>query len=449
MDTPTSINRGSWNSKLGFIMAAAGSAIGLGNIWRFPTEAASNGGGAFLIVYLFCCFIIGFPIMVAELSIGRSSQKNPVGAFRALTSNKFFPLVGVWGVLCGVMILSFYTILAGWTFTHAFAEIFTFMDMPNVATFLSDTSDGVTNAVFATLFMAATISIVRGGVSDGIERATKLMMPLLVIILLILAIFVMFQPGASEGLKAYLNPDFSLITSDVVLAALGQAFFSLSLGMGALIAYGSYLNKRENIAGAAGYVTIFDISIAFFAGLLILPAISLAQEQGVEVYDAAGELIAGPTLIFQILPELFSHMGGLIGMLFGFSFFAVLSLAALTSTISLLEVPTSFMIDEYRISRKKAATGVGLFILVITLIISFNVGLIDIIDFTFSVIGLPLGGLLICIFVGYFWKPDHAIKEIKSGFNTVESSLFAKVWPILVKYICPIIIILILAQSII
>lgn len=448
MPTSPSNIRGTWNSKLGFILAAAGSAIGLGNIWRFPTEAASNGGGAFLIVYLFCCFLIGFPLMIAEFSLGRSTQKNPVGAFRTLSRNRFFPLAGMWGVICGVMILSFYTILAGWTFSHAFAQIFTYVDMPDVASVLSNTGSGYGNAFFAILFMAGTISIVRGGVSDGIERATKLMMPLLVIILLILAIFVVFQPGASEGLRAYLNPDFSLINSDVILAALGQAFFSLSLGMGTLIAYGSYLNKKVNVVQAAGYITLFDISIAFFAGLLILPAISLAQSQGVQVFDVAGELIAGPALIFQVLPELFAQMGGLIGVLFGFSFFAVLSLAALTSTISLLEVPTSFVIDEFNVARKKAATYVGLFVLILSLIISFNVGLIDIIDYIFSTIGLPIGGLFICIFVGYFWKPENALQEVKYGFESYHFDRFAKIWPVLIKYICPLIIILVLAQSI-
>lgn len=429
-------------------MAAAGSAIGLGNIWRFPTEAASNGGGAFLIVYLVCCFLIGFPIMIAEFSMGRNTQKNPVGAYRSLSNNRFFPLAGVWGVICGVMILSFYTILAGWTFSHALAEIFTFAGMPGVASFLSDTNDGYTNSFFAILFMAATISIVRGGISNGIERATKLMLPLLVIILLILAIFVMFQPGASEGLKAYLQPDFSIINSDVILAALGQAFFSLSLGMGTLIAYGSYLNKKVNVVGAAASITVIDLSVAFFAGLLILPTISLAQGQGVEVYDAAGSFIAGPALIFQVLPQLFSQIGGVIGVLFGFSFFGVLSLAALTSTISLLEVPTSYIIDEHNIPRKKAATYVGLGVLLISLIISFNIGLFDIIDYIFSVIGLPIGGLFICIFIGYFWKTENALKEIRHGFDKGEGKWFYKIWPLFIKYICPVIIILVLLQSI-
>lgn len=448
METTPTTPRGTWNTKFGFILAAAGSAVGLGNIWRFPTEAASNGGAAFLIVYLICVFLIGFPIMIAELSIGRSSQKNPVGAFKALSNNKFFPLVGLWGVLCGVMILSFYTVIAGWTFSHVFVEIFTFLGMDGTATLLSDVGNGYVNSVFALLFMGVTISIIRGGVSEGIERATKLMMPLLILILIIMTVYVVFQPGAAEGLKVYLMPDFSMITPQLVLAALGQAFFSLSLGMGALITYGSYLSKKENIVEAAGYVTLSDVGIAFLAGLLIMPTVYLAQAQGVEIFDPEGNFLAGPALIFQILPELFSQMGGLFGLLFGVSFFFLLSLAALTSTISLLEVPTSYVIDEHGIRRKKAALYVGLSVLVLSLIISFYTVLINHIDFIFSVIGLPLGGLMICIFIGYFWKTKSAVDEMKSGFKNIKDSWFTNLWSIFIKFICPIIIIIILVQTI-
>jgi len=444
--TPTD-NRGTWNTKFGFILAAAGSAVGLGNIWRFPTEAASNGGAAFLFIYIICVVLIGLPVMIAELSIGRSTQKNPVGAFKALSSNKFFPLVGFWGVLCGVMILSFYTVIAGWTFSHVFVEIFTFTGLDSAASLLADFENGYVNAAFAILFMGLTIMIIRGGVSEGIERATKLMMPLLVIILVVMAAYVMFQPGATEGLEVYLKPDFSLITGELVLAAMGQAFFSLSLGMGALITYGSYLSKKENIVEAASYVTFADVGIAFLAGLLIMPTIFLAQAQGVEIYNEAGEFLAGPALIFQILPELFVQMGGLVGLTLGVSFFLLLSLAALTSTISLLEVPTSYIIDEHGVRRKKAALSVGLFVLVISLVISFNTALIDSIDFIFSVIGLPLGGFLICIFIGYFWKTQSAIDEIKQGFKNVRDSWFTALWSIFIKFICPIIIIIILAQT--
>ncbi|PWN07114.1 sodium-dependent transporter [Rhodohalobacter mucosus] len=448
MATTSADNRGTWNSKFGFILAAAGSAVGLGNIWRFPTEAASNGGAAFLIIYLICCFLIGFPIMIAELSIGRNSQKNPVGAFKSLSNNKFFPLVGMWGILCGVMILSFYTIIAGWTFSYVFVEIFTFTGMNEAAAFIGDFNNGFVNAIFAILFMGCTIGIIRGGVSEGIERATKLMMPLLVLILIIMTVYVLFQPGAQEGIRAYLLPDFSKITTGLVLAALGQAFFSLSLGMGALITYGSYLSKKENIVEAAGYVTISDVGIAFLAGLLIMPSIFLAQSQGVVIYNEAGDFLAGPSLIFQILPELFSQMGGILGLVFGVSFFFLLSLAALTSTVSLLEVPTSYVIDEHGVRRKKAALGVGLSVLAVSLIISFNTSLIDHIDYIFSTVGLPLGGLLICIFVGYYWKTTSAIDEIKNGFKDAADSWFTTAWSVFIKFICPVLILIILIRTI-
>ncbi len=448
MATSPTNNRGTWNTKFGFILAAAGSAVGLGNIWRFPTEAASNGGAAFLIIYIICVALIGLPIMIAELSIGRSTQKNPVGAFKALSTNKFFPLVGFWGVLCGVMILSFYTIIAGWTFSHVFVEIFTFAGWHSAAELLGDFGNGYINAVFALIFMALTIMIIRGGVSEGIERATKLMMPLLILILVIMTLYVVFQPGATEGLEVYLKPDFSMITGELVLAALGQAFFSLSLGMGALITYGSYLSKKENIVEAASFVTLADVGIAFLAGLLIMPTIFLAQAQGVEIYDAAGNFLAGPALIFQILPELFSQMGGILGLTIGVSFFFLLSLAALTSTISLLEVPTSYIIDEHGVRRKKAALYVGLTVLALSIIISFNTVLIDHIDYIFSVIGLPLGGLLICIFIGYFWKTKSAVDEMKNGFKDIRDSWFTTLWSVFIKYICPIIILIILAQTI-
>lgn len=446
-DTPTT-HRGNWDSKLGFILAAAGSAVGLGNIWRFPTEAASNGGAAFLLIYLGCCFLIGFPVMVAEMSIGRSSKKNPVGAFRSLSSNKFFPLVGIWGVLCGVMILSFYTVIAGWTFSHVFVEIFVYAGMQDSANFLADFENGYVNAVFAIVFMICTIGIIQGGVSNGIERATKFMMPLLLLILIIMTGYVLFQPGAGEGLEIYLYPDFSMIDMELILAAMGQAFFSLSLGMGAIITYGSYLGKKENIAEAAGFVTLADVGIAFLAGLLILPTIYMAQAEGVQIFDADGDFLAGPALIFQLLPELFAQMGGITGLLFGVLFFSLLSIAALTSTISLLEVPVSYVIDEHKIKRKNAALYVGVGILIISLIISFNTALIDKIDFTFSVIGLPLGGLLICVFIGYVWKTENAIEEMRNGYDNIKDSFFAKAWSVFIKFVCPLIILIILIQTI-
>ena len=432
--------RGAWNSKLGFILAAAGSAVGLGNIWRFPTEVASNGGAAFLIIYLLCCFLVGFPVMMAELSIGRKTRKNPVGAFKALSDNKLYPLIGMWGVLCGVMILSFYLVVAGWTVSYIFEEIFFFMGMTDWATYIADTGNGVINAIFAVIFMGATISIVVGGVSEGIERATKFLMPLLIVILIGMIIYSLTQPGSGVGLSEYLNPDFSQITPGLIFAAMGQAFFSLSLGMGALITYGSYLDRKENIPEAAAYVTIADVGIAFLAGLLIMPAMYMAQAQGVPIFDEGGNLIAGVALIFQVLPELFHNMGGMLGLFFGVMFFALLSMAALTSTISLLEVPVSYAIDEHKITRRKASYLVGGSILFFSLIISFNTNLIGTIDLIFSQVGLPLGGILICLFLGYVWKTENAMEEMESGYPGIGSSMLGKVWRFLIMIFCPIVI---------
>lgn len=436
MATTPASSRGSWNSKLGFILAAAGSAVGLGNIWAFPTKVATEGGAAYLLIYLLCTFAIGFPVMAAEIAIGRKSGKNPVGAFKAISSNKFFPLVGLWGVICGVMILSFYTVIAGWAFGFAFEEIFYFLGMSTAAEWLTDTGNGFRNALIATVFMLATIKIITGGVSEGIERATKTMMPMLIGIIIIMIIYVLSQPGSNEGIAVYLLPDFSKINAELIFSAMGQAFFSLSLGMGALITYGSYLSKRENIPQAAAFVTLADVGIAFLAGLLIIPAMYLAQSQGITI-DAGGSLASSTDLVFQILPALFHTIGGGVGMLLGVTFFLLLSIAALTSTISLLEVPVSYVIDEYKVKRKKAAWGVGLGILAISIAVAYYPVLIGWFDYVFSSVGLPLGGFLICIFVGYVWTTNQAMDEMENGYAGIRDGLFSKVWPIFIKYICP------------
>lgn len=431
------IDRGNWSSKLGFILAAAGSAVGLGNIWRFPTEVAQNGGAAFLIIYLICCFLIGFPVMVAELTIGRKTRKNPVGAFKALSSNKLYPLIGLWGVICGIMILSFYIVVAGWTFSFVFEELFYFTGFDELATYFGDVKNGVKNSIFSILFMAATIGIIRGGVSEGIERATKFMMPLLIGILVIMIGYVMFQPGASVGFAEYLKPDLSKISAELIFSAMGQAFFSLSLGMGALITYGSYLSRKENIPEAAAYVTLADVGIAFLAGLLIIPSMYLASSYGVSIFDESGNLLASSNLIFEVLPALFHNLGSGAGLIFGVSFFLLLTVAALTSTISLLEVPTSYIIDEYAVTRKKAATYLGTGILFISVIISFDLAYIDALDLVFSQVGLPLGGLLTCLFVGYIWKPEEAFNEIEHGYLGLNGSLFKTIWPFFIKFVAP------------
>lgn len=440
MATATSSDRGQWSGKLGFIIAAAGSAVGLGNIWRYPSEVADNGGAAFIVVYLICCFMIGFPVMVAELAIGRRTKRNPVGAFKALSEKKVYSLIGMWGVLCGVMILSYYLVIAGWAFGFVFSEFVYFTGNTDLVNLLADLGNGTKSAFFSLLFIIATIFIVTGGVSGGIERAAKLMMPMLIVILLILIGYVLTQEGSGEGLRVYLTPDFSKINAPLILRAMGQAFFSLSLGMGALITYGSYLDKKQNIAEAAAFVTLADVGMACLAGLLIIPAMYVAQNNGIQIFNPDETLINTTGLIFNVLPALFHTMAPGAQIFFGLSFFLLLSMAALTSTISLLEVPVSYAIDEHGLSRKKAAWGIGLGIGVLAVGISYSTNLIDIIDTIFSTIGLPLGGLLICLFLGYVWKTGNALLEIQDGFPGVESHWFGKAWPIFVRYICPILI---------
>lgn len=447
--TESNADRGSWNSKLGFILAAAGSAVGLGNIWAFPSKVANNGGAAFILVYIFCCFMIGYPVMAAEMAIGRKSGKSPVGAFKSLIpGNPFFPLVGMWGVICGFMILAFYNVVAGWTASYIFEEIFTFTGDLSLAAVFADTNNGVKNAAFAIFFMVASVGIVTGGVSGGIERSNKIMMPTLVLILVVLAGYVATLPGAADGLRVYLVPDLSKITPQLIFAALGQSFFSLSLGMGCMITYGSYLNKKQNIPNSAIWVTSSDFSIAFIAGLLVIPAMYVAQGSGITIYDEAGKLIGGGTLVFSVLPTLFHQMPPVIGLIVGVLFFLLLSIAALTSTISLLEVPTSYLIDEHNWSRNKASIAMGAAILSVSMVIAFKPALVDTFAMIFNDIGLPLGGLFISLFVGYFWTITAAKGELSKGHPDFENSWFAKLWPVFIKYISPVLIAGVLGASI-
>lgn len=408
---------------------------------------AENGGASFILIYLFCCLIVGLPVMIAEFAIGRNTRRNPVGAFKKIGTGWFPPLIGLWGVLCGVMILSFYLVVAGWTFGFVFEEIFYFTGLTGASAWVADLGNGIKNALFAFLFMLASVAIITGGVSNGIERATKTMMPILIAVLIIMIVYVFTLRGSMDGLRLYLLPDFSVIDTGLVFAALGQAFFSLSLGMGALLTYGSYLKKNQNIVESATYVTLADVGIAFLAGLLIIPAMFVAQYSGITIMGEDGRLFASTTLVFDVLPNLFKSMGGFFGLIFGVSFFVLLSMAALTSTISLLEVPVSYLIDEHKVPRKKAALGVGGLVLLFAVIISYNINLIDVLVTIFNNVGLPLGGLMLCIFLAWFWKSENAMDEIRHGFENMDSTPFPKIWPVFVKYICPLLIALVLITT--
>ncbi len=432
--------RGEFQSRLGFILAAAGSAVGLGNIWKFPFEVGNGGGAAFVVVYLTFCFLLCFPVMVAEIAIGRKTNKNPVGAFKDLGYHNW-AFVGMLGLFCGVLILSFYNVVAGWAFGY-FLE----MVSGNFAIgkqFGPFTSNWVKIGLYGLLFMGTTAFIVSGGVKDGIERAAKILMPSLLAIIFFLLIYATTLPNAMKGLEFYLVPDFSKITPSVIYSALGQAFFSLSLGMGALITYGSYVSKRENIITSAAMITLADVGIAFIAGLMIFPFVFY---QGADTAGGAG-------LIFTVLPEIFETLGPTLGVIIGSLFFLLLSFAALTSTVSLLEVPVSYVVDEHEIPRNKAVWMIAGFIFVIgipsllangavpmlTNFIDTGVDFMTWVQFVANDSLLPLGGFLITVFTAYVWKKHNLDEEISIGYPGYEGSFAQKLIHFGVSYLAPVI----------
>ena len=318
--------------------------------------------------------------------------------------------------------------------------------MRNVANWLT-TDDSIRNAIFVVCFMLMTVFIISAGVRNGIEKWASRLMPSLIAILILLIIYVITLPGAMDGLHAYLVPDFSRITDPALLVdAMGQAFFSLSLGVGTMLIYGSYISKEENLPVTGGLVALLDIGIAVIAGLLILPAMYAALANGVEIFDVNGELIAGPGLIVSVLPALFNAMGG-IGLFVAFAFFLLMTIASLTSSISMLEVPVAFGVEHHGLNRKWAALGIGVVVTIISLVIVFNFNpLFDMVVTFTTEISQPLLGFSFCIFVAWVWKRNDILQEIKQGCPEVESGLFWRIWPFYVKFICPVAILIVYFQ---
>ena len=436
-----SVSRGSFSSRFGFIMAAAGSAVGLGNIWGFPTQTASNGGAAFVLVYLVLAFCLAYPAFMAELLIGRCGQANAVTSMqklsRSLWQKRFAFIVGFSGIICASLILSFYGIIAGWMMSYAIEPITSVLGLSDASTWLTANSIS-RNLIFTALFMLLTISIIRRGVEKGIEKWSKRLMPMLIGILVLLIIYVFTLEGAKEGFIAYLNPDISRVFEpNLIINALGSAFFSLSLGTSVMVIYGSYVSKSENLVSLGAQVTLIDVSIAFLAGLLIIPSMYVAQAQGVAIFSDNGSLISGPNLVFEVLPTLFGGMG-YIGFFVGFCFFVLMSIAALTSSISMLESPVSFVVEHHNIARKKATTliGLGIFSISTLIVLNFEV-LFGLVIRMSTVYGQPLIAMLCCVFVGWIWHRSGVLAEIKQGNDSVEHSLFWKIWPWYTKFICP------------
>lgn len=442
--------RGEFSSRFGFLMAAAGSAVGLGNIWGFPTNAASNGGAAFLFTYLVLAFALAYPALMAELIIGRHAKANAVTALRGLARGpataKLGVAVGYAGMITVSLILSFYAIVSGWMMAFMFSSIADIVGLTALSQWLASGSV-VRDSVFTAAFMLLSIYVVNAGVRHGIEKWASRLMPALVIILLALIVYVMTLEGAMDGLWVYLVPDFTQVAdTGLLLSALGQAFFSLSLGVGTMLIYGSYISKRENLPALGGMVTLLDIGIAVTAGLLILPAMYVALASGIEIYNEQGGLIAGPGLIIAVLPALFEQMGD-AGILVGLAFFVLMTIASLTSSISMLEVPVSYVVEERGTSRRKAVVILGLVITVISLLLVLNFDtLFDLVVSLTTEFSQPLLGFFFAIFVGWIWHRNGVLAEIKQGCPEVEQGLFWKIWPFYIRYICPLAILAVYAQ---
>jgi NSS family neurotransmitter:Na+ symporter len=440
--------RGLWSTKLGFILAAAGSAVGLGNIWRFPYIVGENGGAAFVIIYLMFVFLLGLPYLMAEFALGRAFKLNAVGSINKIVPDSFWKYTGLMGIITSMGILSFYGVISGWTFGYIFKSLFTATgdSATEFQNFVGNTPLKI--GLFG-FFMSATGFVVYKGVEAGIEKWSKVLMPLLLILLFGLIIYANLLPGASKGLEFYLVPDFDKISLKTILAALGQAFFSLSLGIGLMVTFGSYLPKTTNIFTSSLYIAGFDSIVAIFGGLIIFPALFALGENPA----------SGPSLVFIVLPKLFAQMTG--GSIVGALFFVLLSIAALTSTISLLEVPVSYMVDEKKAERRKIVWKVTLLVFIIGLPSALSQGDVDFftnfgllpafltsadflsqMSFLFGDLILTIGGLLLCIFIGWVWGAEKAAEELMIGSENFKK--FKNIWIFLVKYLIPIVVFIIL-----
>ncbi|WP_026376823.1 sodium-dependent transporter [Aestuariibacter salexigens] len=461
-----SASREQFGSRLGFILAAAGSAVGIGNLVGFPVGAAKNGGGAFLLMYAIFVFLICLPVMMAEMSVGRKTHKDPLGAYSTLSSGAgHWKLAGWLSIITPFMIAVFYLVITVWLFGYLFQSAtgnLTYLADPN-------TFGEFVNAPWIFVYMVAVLAVVylilQGGVKQGIEKAAKLLMPTLFVMLIILVVFVLTQDNAMEGVKFYLVPDISKIDAAVVNGALSQAFFSLSLGMGIMITYGSYISDQDDVPGSAKLVALTDTAVAFIAGLMILPAIFSFNPATNP--DELSESSVG--MIFTFLPKIFLALQatiGYVGASFVASFFFLLVFfAAITSLVSIFEVPVAAYMDERKVSRKKALVVLGIMLVVMASLAALSFGispmltefvsyagqsksLFDVIYDVFYDTVLPLNGLLICIFVIYRWKKANFNAELDKGSPKYRGSWFEKYVDFSVGTFIPLILLVIFVNTV-
>ena len=444
-------DRGSFGSQLGVILASAGSAVGLGNIWRFPTEVGRGGGAAFILIYLGFILLLAMPVMLCEFIIGRSARSNAIGAFQKLAPGKPWIAAGIMGVLGGFLVLSFYSVVAGWTLHYTIQSALGQLQgqcsmfngqssMDFGAAFNVFVSDPWQPIIYLAVFLLLTHLVVARGIQHGIERYSKLMMPMLLVIILLLVGFSLTMPGAAEGVRFLLQPDLSEVTPDVVLGAMGQAFFSLSVGLGCLVTYSSYFSKETRLVNSAMNVCIIDTMVAVLSGFIIFPT----------VFSVGIAPDAGPGLVFITLPNVFNLMFGempVVGYVFALLFYVLLLLAALTSSISMHEICTAFISEHFQTGRRRAATIVTLICLLLGAFCSlsfgpwqevtvFGKGFFDLFDFTVTKFLMPLGGLLMTLFVG--WYLDRRLVEQQLTNDEALSVRTMRPLLVLIRWVAPI-----------
>lgn len=441
--------RAKFGSRFGLILATAGSAVGLGNIWRFPYMAGNNGGAAFILVYIGCVLLLGIPCMISEFIIGREGASNTARAYTKLSNGTAWKYIGFMGVLTGFLIIGYYAVVAGWCLQYIFASAAGELqgDPKYVAGYFSEFSASPVKPVLWTVaILVITHLVVIRGVRGGIEKASKMFMPTLFVLLLGLVVASCNLPGSGAGVEFLLKPDFSKVDSGVFLGALGQAFYSLSIGMGCICTYASYFSRRTNLLNTAVHISLVDTVVAVLAGLMIFPSafsVGIAPD-------------SGPSLIFMTLPNVFqqafTHLP-LVGYIVSIVFYVLLSLAALTSLISLHEVCTAFFLEEFRISRLRGATFVTVIACVVGALCSLSLGhtdlqltifgksVFDALDFVTGQILLPFGGFLTCLFLGWY-VPKKIVKDQFTNWGTLRGALFG-VYLFCVRFVCPICIMLI------
>lgn len=438
-------------TRLGFILAAAGSAVGVGNIWGFPTQAASNGGGAFLLVYLIMIALLAYPMLVAEVTIGQLRRQNPIEALRNLSERtgwrRFGALSGIVSLVVLSLILSFYAIVSGWLIAYMLAPLMQLLGQVQTADWLL-TFSTARNLATMLVFMLVTIYVVRSGVNNGIERWSRRLMPLLFVLLIGMALYILTLDGAVQGLKMYLIPDFSAITEPtLIIRAMGQAFFSLSLGVCVMMTYGAYLSDKENIPKTAAWVAGIDTSVAFLAGLLILPAMFVAQNNGVTIYGDDGSLLSADTLVFAVLPAMFDTLGS-AGPFVAIGFFLLMVIAAITSSISMLEAPVNALREEANCERNIGVWIIAFVVTALSSVIIYNFESLFALVITISTVYMqPIMALVFGLMLTWVLRQNHLLKALQKASPNIQNSWFWKIWPWYVKFVCPVLIILVIWQG--